>query len=87
MFIYKRFERFRGDLPSFLLDKERLNSYKIRRGKAIDSIRTKSVDTARSISANKKSRTTTTRNKKLRPLNKENVKFLTELGYKVLKKN
>lgn len=101
MYIYKRFTRFQGhpidasppshrSSSSFFLPHKRVNA-----GRGIDSsnssgYKTKQLKTIRNIknrSAAALGSSVKKQNKKLKRLTKKNTEFLTELGYKVRKKN
>lgn len=97
MYIYNQFGRFLGGLPHLLFQHQQQqqqtklgkggitggHKYKITRRKASNSIKTKPVGVTRpttsSVVTGKRFK------KKLKPLTKRNIEFLTELGYKVLK--
>lgn len=75
MYIYNRINRFQVGEP---LRRFGIDSYKIKRSKPINNIKIKSVHVLGS-----KLRSATGNRRILKPLTKENIEFLTQLGYKV----
>lgn len=82
MYIYNRISRFQGRESATTsplhryLPANHKNGYKIKQRKANNDIKIKSVGVSRPKSS--------ARSKKIKPLTKKNIEFLTELGYKLI---